>query len=70
MSDKSLYERLGGYDGIVGAVDDILPRLVNDGQLGRFWQTAAKTASPGNVSFSSTSSAMPLAVLCTTPAAT
>ncbi len=38
MSDKSLYERLGGYDGIVGAVDDILPRLVNDGQLGRFWQ--------------------------------
>ena len=38
MSDKSLYERLGGYDGIVGAVDDILPRLANDGQLGRFWQ--------------------------------
>ena len=38
MSDKSLYERLGGFDGIVGAVDDLLPRLVNDGQLGRFWQ--------------------------------
>ncbi len=38
MSDKSLYERLGGYDGIVGAVDDILPRLAGDGQLGRFWQ--------------------------------
>ena len=38
MSDKFLYERLGGYDGIVTAVDEILPRLANDGQLGRFWQ--------------------------------
>lgn len=38
MSDKSLYERLGGYDGIVGAVDEILPRLAGDTQLGRFWQ--------------------------------
>ncbi len=38
MSDKSLYERLGGYDGIVGAVDEILPRLAGDAQLGRFWQ--------------------------------
>ena len=38
MSDKSLYERLGGYDGIVVSVDDLLPRLMNDGQLGRFWQ--------------------------------
>ncbi|NQV85226.1 MAG: group 1 truncated hemoglobin [Rhodospirillales bacterium] len=38
MSDKSLYERLGGYDGVVGAVDDILPRLIGDAQLGKFWQ--------------------------------
>ena len=38
MSDKSLYERLGGYDVIVVAVDEILPRLMNDSQLGRFWQ--------------------------------
>ncbi len=38
MSDKSLYERLGGYDGVVGAVDDILPRLIDDAQLGQFWQ--------------------------------
>ncbi len=38
MGEKSLYERLGGYDGIAGVVDDILPRLANDGQLGRFWQ--------------------------------
>ena len=38
MSDKSLYERLGGYDGIVVTVDEILPRLMKDGELGRFWQ--------------------------------
>jgi hemoglobin len=38
MGDKSLYERLGGYDVIVVAVDEILTRLINDSQLGRFWQ--------------------------------
>jgi hemoglobin len=42
MSDKSLYERLGGYDVIVVAVDEILPRLMNDGQLGRFWQNRGR----------------------------
>jgi hemoglobin len=35
---KSLYTRLGGYDAITAVVDDLLPRLVNDAQLGRFWQ--------------------------------
>lgn len=38
MSDKSLYERLGGYEVIVVAVDEILSRLMNDSQLGRFWR--------------------------------
>ena len=38
MSDKTLYERLGGYDGITGFVNDLLPRLQSDAQLGRFWQ--------------------------------
>ena len=38
MTEKSLYERLGGYDGITGFVDDLLPRLQSDSQLGRFWQ--------------------------------
>lgn len=38
MSQKSLYERLGGYDGITGFVDDLLPRLQTDSQLARFWQ--------------------------------
>ena len=35
---KSLYTRLGGYDAITAVVEDLLPRLVNDAQLGRFWQ--------------------------------
>jgi len=38
MSQQSLYERLGGYDGITGFVNNLLPRLQNDPQLGRFWQ--------------------------------
>ncbi len=38
MSQLSLYERLGGYDGITAFVDDLLPRLQADSQLGRFWQ--------------------------------
>ena len=39
MSDenKTLYERLGGYDAITAVVDDLLPRLRADPQLGRFW---------------------------------
>ena len=35
---KSLYTRLGGYDGITAVVEDLLPRLMNDAQLARFWQ--------------------------------
>ena len=38
MNEKTLYERLGGYDGIVTFVNDLLPRLQGDAQLGRFWQ--------------------------------
>lgn len=38
MSQPSLYQRLGGYDGITALVDDLLPRLESDAQLGRFWQ--------------------------------
>ena len=38
MTQKSLYERLGGYDGIVAFTNDLLPRLQADTQLGRFWQ--------------------------------
>jgi len=38
MDQKSLYERLGGFDGITAFANDLLPRLRADPQLGRFWQ--------------------------------
>ena len=38
MSDKTLYERLGGYDAICAVAGDLLPRLQTDPQLARFWQ--------------------------------
>ncbi len=38
MNQKTLYERLGGYDGMTTFVNDLLPRLQGDDQLGRFWQ--------------------------------
>ena len=38
MNDQSLYERLGGYDGIAACANELLPRLESDSQLGRFWQ--------------------------------
>ena len=38
MADgDSLYGRLGGYDAIVAVVDNLLPRLMSDDQLSRFW---------------------------------
>ena len=38
MSNKSLYERLGGYDAIVAVSGDLLPRLMSDSRLKRFWE--------------------------------
>ena len=38
MSQKTLYERLGGYDGITAFANNLLPRLQGDNQLGRFWK--------------------------------
>ncbi len=38
MAEASLYERLGGYEGIVAFTNDLLPRMQADSQLGRFWQ--------------------------------
>ena len=38
MTDKSLYERLGGYDALTAFANDLLPRLQGDSQLGRFWE--------------------------------
>ena len=38
MNETTLYERLGGYDAICQVADELLPRLMNDAQLGRFWE--------------------------------
>ena len=38
MSTKSLYERLGGYDAIVAVSGNLLPRLMSDSRLKRFWE--------------------------------
>ncbi len=35
--EKSLYERLGGYNAIAAVVDDFMARQVADPQLGRFF---------------------------------
>ena len=36
--EPTLYTRLGGYDAIAAVANDLLPRLMADAQLGRFWQ--------------------------------
>mgnify|MGYP001586195467 CR=1 FL=1 len=35
---KSLYARLGGYDALAAAVDDLIPRLHGDPQIGAYWK--------------------------------
>ena len=37
MSNKTLYERLGGYDAVAAVVSNFLPRLQADPLLARFW---------------------------------
>ena len=37
MAD-TLYKRLGGYDAIAAVADNLLPRLMGDPQLARFWK--------------------------------
>jgi hemoglobin len=38
----TLYKRLGRYDAIAAVCDDLLPRLMGDAQLARFWQNRAQ----------------------------
>ena len=35
---KPLYDRLGGYDAVAAFVDDLLPRLTTDPQIGDYWK--------------------------------
>lgn len=37
MTERTLYDRLGGYDAITAVVNELLPRLMSDSQLERFW---------------------------------
>lgn len=39
---RTLYARLGGYDAIAAVANDLLPRLRNDPQIGRFWKNRAE----------------------------
>ena len=36
--EKSLYERLGGYDAVAAAIDELIPRLRTDPQIGVYWK--------------------------------
>jgi hemoglobin len=40
-ADQSLYQRLGGYDAIAAATDDLLARLQADPRLKDFWKGAS-----------------------------
>jgi hemoglobin len=43
MNDQaSLYERLGGYDAIAAVTNALLPRLMADPGLGRFWENRSE----------------------------
>ena len=42
MSDRTLYQRLGGYDAISAVANDLLPRLQADPRLARFWQNRSE----------------------------
>ena len=46
MADHAatLYSRLGGYDAIAAVTDDLLPRLMSDPLLARFWANRAASA--------------------------
>lgn len=40
-TEETLYHRLGGYDAIAAATDDLLARLQNDPRLGPYWKGAS-----------------------------
>ena len=41
QKSDTLHARLGGYDAIAAVTDDLMPRLMSDPQLGRFWANRA-----------------------------
>ena len=41
-AERSLYERLGGYDAIAAATDDLLQRVTSDPDIGVYWKGHSK----------------------------
>ncbi len=41
-TEKSLYERLGGYDALCAATDDLLARVQSDPQLKDYWKGSSR----------------------------
>lgn len=40
--EQSLYHRLGGYDALAAFVDDFLPRVTSDADIGVYWKGKCK----------------------------
>jgi len=38
VSEQSLYDLLGGYNGVAAFVNDLFPRVKADPEIGRFWR--------------------------------
>lgn len=38
MENKTLYQRLGGYDAITAVIDELLPRVRGDQRIAHYWQ--------------------------------
>ena len=43
---KTLYDRLGGYDAVTAVAGNLLPRLMGDALLGRFWRHRGDDGGP------------------------
>lgn len=67
MSTKTLYERLGGYDAMCAVSDDLLPRLMSDSRLKRFWEHRGEDGIKRENNSWSTFSVRVPADPCTTP---
>jgi hypothetical protein len=52
-SQKSLYQRLGGYDALAAVTDDFITHLATDPQLGRFFTGLSADSRSGYASTSS-----------------
>jgi hypothetical protein len=70
QQQKSLYQRLGGYDAIAAVTDDFVGRLAGDPQLKHFFGGLSTDSQKKLASTSWTSSAAPPVAPASTPVAT